>query len=133
MSAKLALVALLLSPIALAGMSLLLPWRSASSIAIGALAVAALLAIVNAYLSWIRPLIFRLRTGSCEGLRFVSGIPMVGSVLVTLGVASAPGSRLVAVSTLLLLALDTGGAPWAAIALCRDASFWRMGPSGGER
>ena len=83
-----------------------------------------LLGILNAYLSMIRPCLYRLRHGSMEGYRFVSGLPLVGSVLVIAAGVFGFGALPTAVVGLVTLALDTGGLPWFLIATWRDGSLW---------
>src|SRR5258708_1856478 len=46
---------------------------------------AALLAVLNLYLSFVRGFLFSRRRGSPEGYRRVSGISLVGSLLVMVG------------------------------------------------
>src|SRR4051812_29179785 len=47
--------------------------------------VAALFGLLNAYLSWLRPVFHWLRCRSMDGYRHVSGIPVVGTVFVVAG------------------------------------------------
>lgn len=109
-----------LAPIALAVASLVVPPRPAASYVFGLLLGGAAIAAFNVYLSFIRPRLYKRRHGTLDGYRFVSGAPMIGSALVVIAWASSMGSRSVAVSSLLILAVDTGGLPWFASALWKD-------------
>ena len=66
---------------------------------------------VNVYLSWIRvPLIERLRRGAV--VRWISGIPLIGSVALWLSAwLLPPDSRLVPIALGASL-FDTGGPHW---------------------
>lgn len=59
-----------------------------------------------------------------DDYEFVSGIPMIGTLLVLLGLAiefrALVPTALAAVATM----LDTGGSPWFLLATWRDRSFW---------
>lgn len=79
---------------------------------------------LNFYLSFIRGPIYRRRNGSLEGYKHVSGIPMIGSLLVVAGTVLGFGAAFCAGLGLLAVALDTGGTPWFLIATWKDSSFW---------
>jgi hypothetical protein len=82
------------------------------------------LAAVNFYLSFIRPRLHSLRRGSMDGYRHISGIPVVGTLLLTMGALfgfGAVGSTLIGIGA---FAFDTGGSVWFVIATWRDQSFW---------
>lgn len=79
---------------------------------------------LNFYLSFIRGLVHRLRHGSLEGYRHVSGIPLIGTLFVVAGGIAGFGWRDTSIAGLAATALDTGGAPWFLISTWRDASFW---------
>ena len=86
--------------------------------------LAAFFAVSNFYLSFGRPLLFRLRHGTLEGYRFASGIPVIGNLLALIAVALAFGAIGTAVCVLVVVAFDTGGLPWFLVATWRDSSFW---------
>ena len=79
---------------------------------------------INFYLAFIRPRLHIWRHGSLEGLRNVSGVPLLGTCLIVLGGVFGFGDWRSAAIGLVALALDTGGLPWIAIATWHDRSFW---------
>ena len=85
---------------------------------------AALLAALNFYLSFIRPLVFRRLHGSMTGFRHVSGIPMVGTVLAVFGALFGFGAAGSALLGLACIGIDTGGSVWFLVCTWRDRSFW---------
>jgi len=90
------------------------------------IALGAAVSLVNAHLSFVRPMLYARRHGrSLVGYRFVSGVPLIGSILAALAVLAAWGHLLVAVLSLLLLLTDTGGVVSLLVALSRGRSFWR--------
>jgi hypothetical protein len=92
--------------------------------AVGVMITAAGVATINFYLSFIRPRLFSLRRGSMDGYRHVSGIPIIGTLLLSIGALfgfGAIGSALIGIGA---FALDTGGSVWFVIATWRDRSFW---------
>jgi hypothetical protein len=96
------------------------------SFCIGALAV-----VLNLYLGFVRPLLFRLRHGDYEGYRYSSGVPFVGTWLVAAGVILWSPQRLVGGLALLLVLSDTGGFHWFVIQTWREPEIW--GPKGIDR
>ena len=85
---------------------------------------AAVIAAINFHLSFIRPRFFRFRRGSMDGYRHVSGIPIVGTLLLSIGALSgfgAIGSALIGIGAFVL---DTGGSAWFIVATWRDRSLW---------
>src|SRR5689334_20883855 len=86
--------------------------------------VAMFIAAPNFYLSFIRPLVFHLRGGSFDEYKNVSGIPIVGTVVVVVGAILGFGSFLCSALGLVAMALDTGGSVWFLVATWRDVSFW---------
>jgi hypothetical protein len=91
--------------------------------AIGFVVAALFFAIVNFHLSFFRPWWLRRRHG-LEAIPHVSGLPIVGTVLVLLGGTLGFGAIGTALFGLVAVALDTGGAPWFLIATWRDSSLW---------
>jgi hypothetical protein len=91
---------------------------------VGFMIAAFIVAALNFYLSFIRPRVFSSRHGSMDGYRHVSGFPMIGTLLLTIGALlgfGAIGSALFGVAA---FALDTGGSAWFLISTWRDRSFW---------
>jgi hypothetical protein len=89
-----------------------------------AIVLAAAIGIMNFHLSFVRPRIFFKRHGSMNDYRFISGVPVVGTVLVCLGGVlgfGAVGSAMVGIA---VLAMDTGGLTWFVISTWRDKSLW---------
>ena len=89
-----------------------------------ALVPAAFIAGLNFHLSFIRPLIYRLRHGSMEDYRHVSGFPMIGTLLVLIGGIVGFGALSSALFGLAAMLVDTGGSLWFLIATWHDRSFW---------
>jgi hypothetical protein len=85
---------------------------------------AGLIAMLNFYLSLVRAHLYVKRHGSRDGYRHVSGFPLIGTVLVVIGVALGFGDIPTAVLGLVVMSVDTGGSAWFLIATWRDASFW---------
>ncbi len=88
-------------------------------IGLGFMIAAAMLAGVNAYLSFVRPRLIKP-----ADQRHVSGLPLIGSVFVLVGVLLAFGEPVAALVGIVATAVDTGGLLWCVFALWRDASFW---------
>jgi len=86
--------------------------------------LALLVGMLNAYIAFIRPALYRWRHGSLEGMRGVSVGPMLGSALVILAGMIGFGDIPTAVVGLIAVALDTGGLPWLLVDRWRDRSFW---------
>lgn len=69
-------------------------------------------AILNAYLSFLRYPLHRLRGRSPDTYRHASGFPMVGTLLLVLGWLLMPSSPWAHISLVLFLVADTGGPLW---------------------
>ena len=82
------------------------------------------MAALNFYLSFVRPYLFRVRRGSMDGYRFVSDVPIVGSILVVLGALFGFGAVGTALIGIIVFLLDTGGSGWFVIATWKDKSLW---------
>jgi hypothetical protein len=78
--------------------------------------------LLNFYLSFVRPALFRWRYGSLERYRHVSGFPMVGTILVVVGGLVGFGSVVTASVGLVAMALDTGSSIWFVLATWKDRS-----------
>ena len=96
--------------------------RQAAGLTLVALAL--LIGGLNLNLIMIRPARYLRRHGSFEGFRFVSGVPMVGTLLVIAGCLAAFGSPLVGSLGLLAVLVDAGGLPWIPYLTWQDASLW---------
>jgi hypothetical protein len=85
---------------------------------------AAALGLFNFYLSFVRPVLYRLCHGSMDGFRFVSGIPGIGTVLVFISGVVGFGSLSVALLGIVTIFVDTGGSFWFLVATWHDKSLW---------
>jgi hypothetical protein len=85
---------------------------------------ALLIGLFNSFLSWLRPLLFRWRSGSPEPYRHVSGLPGFGTLLVLVGGLLGFGAAVTAAVGLAAILLDTGGSLWFLLATWKDSSFW---------
>jgi hypothetical protein len=74
---------------------------------------------VNVHLAYLRAWLHEVRTGSSEGLRHVSGIPLLGDLTVV-ALAWMPASRTLSALTLLLMLLNPGSMCWFALAIARE-------------
>jgi hypothetical protein len=95
-------------------------WAMGLGLAVCALPVA----LLNFYLSVVRPALYRRRRGSMEGYRHISGVPLFGNLLVVIGGVIGFGDWRTASVGLVALALDTGGLPWFLATTWRDHSMW---------
>jgi hypothetical protein len=86
--------------------------------------LALLLAALNLYLVVGRPALYHWRHGSLDGMRNVSGVPLVGTCLVVTGGLLGFADRWAAVLGLVALALDLGGLPWFLVFTWHDRSLW---------
>ena len=119
-------LALCLSPLLLLVASLtygLLGQRSTAA-GLGWMIAAGLVAAFNFYLSAVLPAIFYLRHGSMESYRFVSGIPLVGTLLVVVGGILGFGEVVWALVGIAVVLLDTCGSFWFLIATWKDTGMW---------
>lgn len=80
--------------------------------------------LVNMHLLIVRPLLYRTRHGSYEGMRNISGFPVIGTYAAVMGTFFGIGHWPTAVLGLIVLTLDLGGLPWFVIATWHDSSFW---------
>jgi hypothetical protein len=83
-----------------------------------------LIAVLNFYLSFIRPLVNQLSSRLPGQYQHVSGVPIIGTILVTIGAALAFGAMGSALIGLCAFALDTGGTGWFVFRTWRDRSLW---------
>lgn len=82
------------------------------------LAIYGLAALFNFYLSVIRPWLHTRR--DMGDYKHVSGIPIVHSLFLLAAIVTLPPNVLAGMLMLVLLALDTGAAHWAAVALASE-------------
>jgi hypothetical protein len=90
------------------------------ALALGALALAS----INFYLSFVRPSVASRRHGMQRNGQNISGVPVIGTLLVVLGGVLGFGAIGTTLIGLLAVALDTGGAPWFLLSTWRDSSLW---------
>ncbi len=84
-----------------------------------------LVGCLNMHLLFVKPWLYRRRHGgSLEGFRFVSGLPVVGTLLQAGACFMAFGSVPVGVCALLTALIDTCGVPWIPVLTWKDSSFW---------
>ena len=115
------------SPLLLLGASLLFSVASGnrqSTPALVVMIVAMFIAVRNFYLSFIRPFVFHKRGGAFDAYKHVSGIPIIGTLVIVVGAVLGFGSALCSALGLVAMALDTGGSVWFLVATWRDVSLW---------
>jgi hypothetical protein len=86
-----------------------------------------LIAVLNFYLSFIRPLLFHVGSrwqSQLRPYRHVSGLPAIGTILISIGALLSFGAVGTALIGICAFALDTGGAGWFVISTWRDRSLW---------
>ena len=91
---------------------------------VGFMVAASVIVAVNLYTSLLGPYLFRLRHGSMENYRFVSGIPMIGTLLIVLSAVIGFGVIGSALIGIILFTVDSGGSGWFVIATWKDKSLW---------
>jgi hypothetical protein len=72
-----------------------------------AFAAGCVFGLLNFHLSWLRPLLHRLRSDGTD-LRHISGVPLLGNIAV-IGLLFAPPSVALSTAAVVQIALDTGG------------------------
>jgi hypothetical protein len=85
---------------------------------------AVLIAGLNLNLAYLRPRRYRRRYGTQTGYRFVSGLPLVGTLLAVGGCLVAFGSAPVGLIAVSAMLADPDGVPWFPVRTWRDASLW---------
>lgn len=86
-----------------------------------------LIGLLNGYLSFGRPSIHRWRYGDLNDYHHASGVPLLGSVIVTVATSIGYGDLRVGIVGIVTLVIDTGGLPWFLIMTWRDRAFWNHG------
>lgn len=87
------------------------------------LVVGSALCLLNIYLSFVRYPLHLRRGGTRENYKWVSGVPIFGSLFVLGGLRAVSFSPVLLGAGLLLAVLDTGGLHWAAATLL--FRWWR--------
>ena len=78
--------------------------------------------VINVYTSWIRPIIYKIRFGSYDGFKFVSGYPIIGTVIGIVALVLCGSNWLTIFAVLVIFTLDTGGLPWFIFSTWNDKS-----------
>jgi hypothetical protein len=120
-------VAICLAPLALLAASLvcgMMRPTGVSSVGLGLVLFAGLIAALNLHLSSLRPLLYRWRHGSMDHYRNVSGLPAVGTFGVLAGALLGFGNVATALAGLAVFLADTGGSFWFLVATWQDTSLW---------
>lgn len=120
-------VAICLGPVGLFALSIfnahdLSPARRLPAASLIGLAL--ILGALNIWLSFVRPRLYMRCHETMDGYRFVSGVPLVGTVLSFAGGLVGFGAIGLALAGILSLALDAGGLPWFLATTWREGSFW---------
>jgi len=74
--------------------------------------LAAAIALLNAYLGYFVPWLYRREHGNMEGYSHMSGLPLVSGFLVFFAAALLPAAPAIGVLLLVVYFADTGGLPW---------------------
>lgn len=83
-----------------------------------------IVATMNFFLSFIRPLCHLFLGGSKDDYRQASGAPLVGNVLVCLGLLAGFGAIVPTTIAGFATLIDTGGLPWFLAATWRSRDLW---------
>jgi hypothetical protein len=95
-----------------------------SAIGIGFAVAGLLVAGLNLYLAMVRPALHFWRHRSRSDYQHISGLPLIGTLLVVVGgIIGFCDWRVAALGTLVLV-LDFGGLPWFLVATWRDRWLW---------
>jgi len=86
--------------------------------------VAAAIGALNFFLSFIRPCLYQLTRRTRDGYRHVSGLPILGTILVVIAGLYGFSSIGTAALGFVTLLFDTGGEPWFIWSTWRDQSLW---------
>lgn len=120
-------LALCLSPVALPLVSLILGLTALDEAAfagVGFALPALAIGLLNLYLSVARPVRHRRTQDPAASDSQISGMPLIGTVLVLLAAIVGFGAVGTAALCLLAMLLDTGGSAWLLIATWHDDSLW---------
>lgn len=83
-----------------------------------------LIGCLNLYLTFLRPFLYKQKHKSMDGYRFISGIPLVGNLLLIGGCVIAFGNNLVGFAGVLSALIDSGGLLWVPFITWKDSSLW---------
>jgi hypothetical protein len=116
------------SPLVLLLASLIYGWiwdrKSDSGVGLALMFLAVSVGALNFYLSFVRPSVYHLRYRSMERYHFISGVPVVGTLLVAAGATLGFGGSITALMGICAMFLDTGSSFWFLLATWGDTSFW---------
>lgn len=87
-------------------------------------AAACLVGALNFNLRFVRPLLHKSRHGSLEGYRFVSGLPVVATLVQVSGCVAAFGSPTVGFLGIVSCLIDADGLSWFPVVTWKDGSLW---------
>jgi len=87
----------------------------------GLMSLAALTAAINFYFSVLRYLLYRHMGWE---YRFVSGLPVLGTICLVFALACVPQSMAAWLIAILIATVDTGGIPWFLIVILLEAFTW---------
>jgi len=65
-----------------------------------------------------------MRNGSYDGYKFVSGFPMLGTLLGIAALLLCGNNWLTLLAVLFIFVFDTGGLPWFIISTWKEESLW---------
>jgi len=82
------------------------------------------IALLNLYLSSLRPWLYHKKHKSMDGYNYVSGIPGLGTMAVIAAVLFNFQHLLTGILAICILIADTGGLPWFLIMTWKDSSLW---------
>ena len=83
----------------------------------------AVVSVTNMYTSFLRYPVHLLLGKSRDSYKHVSGLPLLGG-LVLIGAWLLPQGLWLSTATALLMLLDTGGISWFVVTIWSDPSFW---------
>ena len=123
---------ILTAPLSLAALSALSGANESASASLSAtllITVAFAIAVLNAYLAFVRPWLHsRAHNGSMADFKHISGLPLVGSISGAIAVLLSWGHTPTAACAALATLLDTSGGFAYLIITWRDQSLWRETP-----
>jgi len=90
-------------------------------IALGLLILGGFICCLNFYLSFLRYPIHKIGGGNKSNYRWVSGLPLIGSLFVAVSLLKYWHTTWVFVSAIILIAMDTGGIHWFLVTILYHA------------
>lgn len=94
-----------------------------STVGIAIFMPGAVVCIANMYTSFLRYPVHLLLGKSRDSYKYVSGLPLIGG-LVLIGAWLLPQNIWLSSATTLLMLLDTGGISWFVVTIWSDPTFW---------